>query len=166
MADDNCADCQNIGEHIAAAVKSCLDEKRRAEPSPEIRQLILANARLLWEVLDAPRTAYYTAGGAPILVAVPRPTPSMDVIVSGVAPNIVAWVHRRRFPSGVPLAAESTLRCVFLKTEAAGTVGQALQKLLRMSMLLTERWAMFEAAGEPKGLEGYGWYFVPRDCSL
>ncbi|KAK3067727.1 hypothetical protein LTR53_015213 [Teratosphaeriaceae sp. CCFEE 6253] len=78
----------------------------------------------------------------------------MDVIVSGVAPNIVAWVHRRRLPSGAPLAAESTLPCVFLKTEAAESVSQALEKLLRLLMLLIERWALFEAAGESKGLEG------------
>ncbi|KAK3111633.1 hypothetical protein LTR53_012916 [Teratosphaeriaceae sp. CCFEE 6253] len=119
----------------------------------------MANARLIWATLDHPSKSKSLLPSQKSGL-----TPRMDIIVHGTRPNIHALVL---FPDS---GGDSGPCVVFMQSAISDTAGQALHKLLRMTMIrITETvFTTLDCLGSRdvvNGHKAHGDFLMPRDRS-
>ncbi|KAK3067728.1 hypothetical protein LTR53_015214 [Teratosphaeriaceae sp. CCFEE 6253] len=175
MASQKSIDFEKMGEQIASSIKTTMDHD---EHLPSIREQILgryspynksanivhtnvhvANAHLIWATLDHPSKSKSLLPSRESGLA-----PRMEIIVHGTRPNIHALVL---FPDS---GGDSGPRVVFMQSAISDTAGQALYKLLRMTMIrITETvFTTLDCLGSRdvvNGHKAHGDFLMPRDRS-
>ncbi|TKA64190.1 hypothetical protein B0A55_10416 [Friedmanniomyces simplex] len=140
MIDEESVDA--IHEPIVEAINQACDKMLRRltkldetlnkpqQPALNLREQILANARILWPILEGKRKC---ADGKPN--SSPRATPQMEVVVHGAGDAVQAAVLRSGMADYCP-EVEGIKKYIFVRSENEDSPEMAIQKLLDLTMVM------------------------------